>query len=260
MNYGLYLSASGTLTNLARMDVISNNLANAQTPGFRADQYVSQARLPERLEDPGLAAMAEADPQMLLERLGGGVLMGRPRLSSAQGPIETTGRDLDLAVKGDGFFTVSAPGADGKSTTRYTRDGRFTIDAEGHVVTSVGGHKLLDDQQRAIRVERGQPVTIQPDGRIMQGAGEVGRIALADPDLELLIKLGDSLHAYDAPKPPPASSATLISGALEGSGVDPIAALTDMMETSRNVNTNTRLMQYHDKLMELAVNRLGRIV
>jgi flagellar basal-body rod protein FlgF len=191
--------------------------------------------------------------------LGGGVLVGKSRLSREQGPIEVTGRDLDAAIQGDGFFTVSARGAGNEQVTRYTRDGRFTLDGEGNLITVNGGHRVLDDQRRPIQLQRDMPVTIDSTGHIAQDGTYVARLGVVAPNLDSLMKAGEGLYLTEEKGTPAAAKGQVISGAVEGSGVDPVTTLTEMMETSRNVNSNTRLMQYHDQLMDQAINRFGRI-
>jgi flagellar basal-body rod protein FlgF len=258
MNYGLYLSASGSLTSLARMDVLSNNLANAQTAGFRPSKFSAMHRLPERLEDPEVAAAVRADPQLLLEQLGGGVLSAPVRLDDRQGPIETTGNALDLAVHGDGYFSVRA--LEGRSAvTRFTRDGRFVREASGRLVTATGGHPVLDRQGKPINLPGSGPVQVDREGRVVQDGAVVAQFGLSGFDADDLIPTEGGLLAPAANVSARAAGGEIISGAIEGSGVDPVVALTEMMETSRTLTANTKLMQFHDQLMNQAINRLGRV-
>ena len=134
MNYGLYLAAGGTMTSMHRLEVAANNLANANTTGFKPDLAVSQARLPARLND---AAMA-APPRELLEQLGGGHWLGASRFDLSQGPLEATDNALDVAIDGEGFFVVAS---DGQSQALLTRDGRFTLNDRGELVSSASGRE-----------------------------------------------------------------------------------------------------------------------
>src|ERR1043165_5413396 len=121
MNYGLYLSATGVLTNSHRQDVIANNLANSETVGFKRNLALFQQRRTEA-DSQGAAGLSDqTDP--LLEKIGGGLLLSPTYVDHSQGTLEQTGQNLDVAIHGDGFFAVQ----DGKQT-RLTRDGRFLVD------------------------------------------------------------------------------------------------------------------------------------
>src|SRR5690606_21363941 len=139
MDYGLYLSAAGVLTNMHRTDVHANNLANVATTGFKPDFAVIRQRLPERLEDN----IADVPAHELLERLGGGVLVDPTRSDFTQGRLETSDQPLDLALQGDGFFVVDSGRGEDDERLRLSRDGRFTIDARGTLVRSTDGLPVL---------------------------------------------------------------------------------------------------------------------
>jgi len=129
--YGLYLSATGVLTNSYRQDVIANNLANAQTVGFKRSLALFQQRRTEAQSPDAADLSDQTDP--LLEHIGGGLLLAPTAIDHSQGTLEQTGQNLDLAIHGDGFFAVQ----DGKQT-RLTRDGRFLVDSDGHLILGDG--------------------------------------------------------------------------------------------------------------------------
>src|SRR5690606_7809628 len=144
--YGLYLSASGVLTNLYRQDVFANNLANSETVGFKPDSPSIRQRDPEAIEDNlGLGVS-----QRLRDKLGRGVPAGPQGIRFTPGPMRQTGNPFDAALDDDtSFFAVdTAEGA------RYTRDGRFTLNGEGTLVTQNG--------QPVVGVG-GQPIVVPGD-------------------------------------------------------------------------------------------------
>ncbi len=259
MNYGLYLSAAGALTNLTRMDAIANNLANVETNGFRPTTFAFAQRRPERLEDPAVAAMLQADPQTMLEKLGGGTLAARMTIDDRPGPVKTTGNPLDVAIDGDGYLAVRV--TQGRTTTtRYTRDGRLTIDSQKRLATVSGGHAVLDDSGRPITLTGTGDIEIGSDGRIRQNGQDVARLGLQGFDaISLKPADGNTLATEPGARSRPATG-RFIAGAVEGSGVDPVTALSTLMSTSRSFQANVRMMQYHDELMDQAINRLGRVV
>jgi flagellar basal body rod protein FlgG len=257
MNYGLYLSATGVLTNLHRMDVLANNLANVNTAGFKPDAVITRQRLPARLEGP-----ANADPQWMLERLGGGQLLEPTRTIHAQGRLIETGNELDVAIDGDGFLVVSGDASSGGGRTLLTRDGRLTINSAGELVQASTGRRVLEASGRPIQLATDQPASIRSSGEIEQGGEVVGAIRLVDvPDSRSLRKVGDNLYRPDdasARRLAPARG-SLVQGAIEGSAVDPIITLNAMLSATRGAEANTKLMQYADNLMGQAINTLGRV-
>jgi len=262
MNYGLYLSATGVLTSLHRMDVLANNLANVNTTGFKPDAVVTRQRLPERLESSALA-----DPQRLLERLGGGQLLQPTRTIHAQGQIIETGNDLDVAIDGDGWLVVTGDsGGDasgGAPSLLLTRDGRFSLNAAGELTQASTGRRVLDAASQPIRLSTGSPVTIRADGEIEQAGAIAGALRLVDvPDRAALRKVGDNLFrlpAVNASGAVRAASSRVVQRAVEGSAVDPIVTLNAMILATRGAEANTTLMQYADNLMGQAINTLGRV-
>ena len=132
MNYGLYLSAMGVLANSQRQDVIANNLANAETVGFKKDL----ALFKEQRTEAQLRGRAHQSND-LLEPLGGGLVPSGTTLDLSQGPIENTSNPLDVAIVGDGYFAVR-----NGENLMLTRAGRFQVDRNGVLATDAG-HPVL---------------------------------------------------------------------------------------------------------------------
>ncbi len=260
MNYGLYLSASGVLTNLYRQDVFANNLANAQTAGFKRDLASLMQRSPEVTEDE-LGMDLRSD---LLDKLGGGALAGPQRIGFDQGPLRTTDRPLDIALEGEGFFTVALRNpSTGRSEIRLTRDGSFSLNTQGTLVTASGGRPVLDDRDQPIQLRTDVPVQVSQTGDIVQGDEIVARLGIAMVDRTRLTKQGENLFAWTGSDPrtsrqtPPQ---TLVrQGFSEMSNVDPVRALLDVVNATKAVSSNGNLIRYHDLLMDRAVNTLGRV-
>ena len=245
MNYGLWMSAAGLSTEGHRQDVISNNIANAETTGFKADYTFTRERPIARTE-----LGADVPAQELLERLGGGVLVDRTWTDFAQGDLRPTGAPLDLALDGEGFFVVRD--ADGEA---FTRDGRFTRSHHGELV-DVDGRPVMSDRDRPIRLPEGQ-VVIDDRGGVSVDGDEIATIRLAAPATSTLRKVGDNLFKSSSAEVPNATAVSVRQGSVEGSGVDAIGSLTDLIEAGRNVQAAARFIDFHDRMMELAVTRIG---
>jgi len=258
MNYGLYLSASGVLTNLYRQDVYANNLANVETNGFKVDMPTLRQRKPEALEDP-------ASPELrnrMLEQLGGGVLVGQQRIKFEAAPIQPTGNLLDAAlIDDDTFFQVEFQGANGQAETRFTRDGRFTRNADGALVTVTGGRRVLDETGNPIFVAGDGKAEITHQGQVTVGGEPVAQLGVVRlADTSALIKQGQNLfHNAGKSSVEQAEQYTIRPGYLEASGADPIKSLMQVTQATKAVTSNGNMIRYHDNLMDRAVNTLGRV-
>jgi flagellar basal-body rod protein FlgG len=250
MIYGLYLSAAGLQANAYQMDVIANNLANADTTGFKHDLAVMSERRVAAEEGEGLGRR-----HRLLDRLSGGTFVAPTYTAFSQGSLEDTGRALDLAVDGEGFFQVLDGGE-----LRYTRDGRFTVNEQGRVVT-VAGRTLLGANGRPIVLDResSAPITVSSEGIVRQGPDEVGRLALVTfGDLQGLTKSGAGLFRANGQVPRPAGG-RIISGHVEKSTVDPVAGLAQMIQVQRAYQMNATMISLQDGMLGQAVNDLGKV-
>lgn len=255
MNYGLYISASGMIAGLHRQDVWANNLANLDTAGFKADYAAARQRDVARVED----RLGHLPSDALMERLGAGVLAHPTRTSFVQGSLIATGRNLDVGIEGEGFLAVSTGAGGSEDSVRFTRDGRLTLDPDGRLVMAGTGHPVLDDQDRPIRVRTDMPLSIAHDGTVEQGGRSVARIALVGfDDTSALRKSGSGLFAADMPARRPATGG-LRAGHLEDSAVNEIEALMRVTAAASAAQLNAGMIQYHDRLMERAINTLGRV-
>jgi flagellar basal-body rod protein FlgF len=252
MNYGLYLSASGAKAQMDRLDVIANNLANVRTTGFKRDLVNMQARRNAALEDPRMAMYSLP----VLRDQGGGVLALGGGVNLTQGVFEDSSNSTDLALSGKGFFTVG--GDNGERL--LTRDGRFLVDVAGHLVTVVGNRPVLDSSGEAITVTAGLPVAVGTDGQVSQGEGGTGvKLGLVDvADSRHLVKLGGNVMRALGDVTEVPVDTQVMQFKLEGSGVDEMAELINMMEGQRAFEANARMMTFQDQAMgQLAT--VGRV-
>jgi len=249
MNYGLYLSAMGVLANSQRQDVIANNLANAETVGFKKDLALFQEQRTE--------AQIHGHRQQsndLLEPLGGGLVPSGTTLDLSQGPIENTSNPLDVAILGDGYFAVR-----NGENLMLTRAGRFQVDRNG-VLATEAGHPVLSDKMSSISIAPGA-VNIGKDGIITQNAQTVGRLGVFSvPDPKLLAKRGANLMSYpDIERSLKASDAQLHNEALEQSNSEPTTELAALMDAQRQLEANANMIRYQDQMLSRLVNDVAKI-
>lgn len=256
MNYGMHISASGMAANMARQDVLSNNLANASTVGFKPDVLSIRQRDPARVED----RLMSLPSNELLERLGAGVMPMATSVDLTQGALEMTGSELDVGLEGTGFLVVRAgPGAEG---LRVTRDGRLATASDGTLVTANEGLTVLGEGGQPIRVDRRVAMRIDADGVIRQDGEEVGRLQVSDAaNPRRLVKAGANLlrAAEGSGLELAPSGARVRQGHVEGSATNAIDTMMKITDASRAVQANSRIIGIIDDLMDAAVNRLGRV-
>lgn len=252
---GLYTGASGMLSEMNKTDVISNNLANVNTTGFKKDRAVFRA-FPEmdiqRIDDPIRSGINRlVDPRPFIGAMGTGVMTDEVNTDFSQGPIKTTSNPLDIALSGEGFFAVQTP-----QGVRYTRDGSFTTDMNSFLITKEGYYVL--GQNGSIQLNGESDITINRRGEIFAGGEMIDRLQIVDfQDKGVLEKQGDNLYMTNAQGIP--SAAEVIQGALEGSNVNTISEMVDLITTSRAYEASQKVITTHDELLGKAVNEIAAI-
>lgn len=244
MDNAIYVGLTRQMVLRREMDIIANNIANQDTNGFKVESLMQKT-------DPGAPAATLGGPKPVKFVAADGVAR-----DFGQGALVKTGATFDMAIDGQGFFQIQTAGG-----PRFTRDGRFTIDANGKLVTQ-GGQSVLDDGGGEIVIDpqKGE-VTIGPDGSMSQGnerVGKVGVFTFASPSV--LQKAGDNLFKNGSNQQPTKAEAAVVrQGFLESSNVKPVLEITRMVEVSRAYEQASRIMDSAADLSRRAVDRLGRV-
>jgi len=252
MIYGLWQSAAGLQAQEYRQAIIANNLANAETPGFKADRIAFQERLNAASARSDLSARHPA-----LEAMTGGVFETPVYTDFSQGGLIPSNSSLDVAVDGSGFLTVQS-----RDGLRYTRDGRLMVDSTGRLVHAATGDAVLGADGQPIVLEPGstEPIHIDETGQVRQGRQGAGQLALVDfADHQQLQKVGGNVYAADAGAQRVEAHGLIKQSAYEASGVEPITTLVEMIETTRAYEANARLISLQDESLGRAVSELGRV-
>lgn len=269
---GLYTAASGMVTEMTRTDVISNNVANVNTTGYKKDETISrefEEMVLRRINDNENApeiARASKDAQLLFERgfiggqaapvvgdLGRGSLVDEIATIHEQGAYKQTGNTYDLSIQGRGYFVIETPQGD-----RYTRNGAFMRSADGMLVTT-DGFRVLGQNGRPIYIPEGQSVTIGAQGLINVDGEEAGTVALVDfADRRALLKTGNNLFTPQEGQAPQAAVGSIEQGALEMSNVNVVSEMVNLISAYRAYEANSKAVTTQDSLLEKAVNEVGR--
>lgn len=253
MLYGIYQSAAGIVTSSYRQDVIANNLANAETTGFKRDLALFRERRTAARER-GLGPSA-SNPT--LEGLTGGMLALPTRVDASQGELEPTGRNLDCAIVGDGYFMVRGSAGD----DHLTRNGGFLTDNQGALVLGDGsGRRVLDEARNPIVVDPRRSVAVDKDGLVTQDGQPVARLGVFTvPDPDRLTKRGGTLLDYPDMAQARAIPGLVRSTFLERSNVDPATELTQLMAAQRELEANANMIRYQDQTLARLVNDVAKI-
>jgi flagellar basal-body rod protein FlgF len=244
MDNALYVGLSRQLVLRREMDIVANNVANADTTGFKVESLLEKT-------EPSAPAMTLQGPRPVKFVGEDGVLR-----DFGQGGLRRTDAPLDVAVEGQGFFQVNTPNG-----PRYTRDGRFRLDDNGHLVTA-DGLGVADDGGGEISIDPQKgSITIAEDGTVSQGTERVAKLGVVKFDaVGALQKVGDNLYKNTSNQQPQATTdAKIRQGMLESSNVQPIVEITRMIEVSRAYEQMARIMDSESELSKSAVARLGKV-
>jgi flagellar basal-body rod protein FlgF len=227
MDLGLYIAATGMVAEQARQDQLSNDLANASTPGFKPDESPQH--------NFGAMLLANTRDGQTIGSVSTGVQLGGTYTDMTPAPVLDTGQPLDFAIQGKGFFAVQT--AQG---IRYTRDGQFTTSAQGDLVDGFG-NRVLD--------QSGAPIHVGADGLLPASA-------LGVFDVPSATKQGENLFSGTASG---RAGATVRQGALEESGVSPATAMVDMITSLRTFQSGQQAIQAIDQTLHEASTQVGSV-
>ncbi|MCM1091636.1 MAG: flagellar hook-basal body protein [Butyrivibrio sp.] len=255
---GLYTAWSGMVNEQNRMDIMTNNLANASTVGFKKEGATSQAFddvLTVKLKDRSVGLTT-------VERTGirnPGVKIGENYTDYGQGSFRDTGNTFDLALSGEGFFAIEFTNKANETTTMYTRAGQFTLNREGYLVTQDGDF-VLDTNNNRIQLDTLKETSIDKTGAIRQDGGVIARIQVADfENYDYLEKYGETYYRPIEGAERTNGTATINSGYLEMANVQIVSEMVNMISITRAYEANQKLIQTYDDSLEIAVTQLGRV-
>ena len=277
---GLYTGASGMIAQMGRIDVLSNNLANVNTPSYKRDTPILKAfpeMLMRRINDDGVRTIPPGsyDLMPVIGKLGTGVEVNEVYTRFTQGAFKQTQNDFDLALEGEGFFSVQTDEGE-----RYTRNGSFLIDKDGFLVTK-DGYKVMGENG-PIQIKKNN-FMVDEDGNIFENSeysndpmrlvsmeeNEWNQTVLLDrlkvvnfPKLRYVKKVGESIYreteysdkAYIIENARP----KVRQGFLEASNVNPVIEMVNLIEVHRNYEANQKIIQAHDAALGKVINEVGR--
>ena len=256
---GLYTAYTGMLNEQYRMDIMANNLANADTTGFKKEGSTSQAydevmavKIKDLTENPNVP-----------KRLGGmslGVKIGETYTDFSQGSLRNTDNTYDLAIGSEGFFNIEFTSKSGEVSTKYTRNGEFNLTRDGYMVTKDGDYLLGKDGNRIQISTTAANTVIDSQGNIYQDDALVGSIKITNfTDTDYLTHYGETMwdtkegaEAVDVEYP------NIYQGWLEMSNVSVVKEMVNMITISRQYEANQKFITSYDESLEKSME-LSRI-
>ena len=253
---GIYTSVSSMLTLQARQSVVTNNLANINTTGYKEETLVGKSFEEVELYNKDKYINGKGTLQQL-GSMSFGVRIDETATSFKQGNLVSTDNNTDFALEGDGFFKI----IDENNNTFYTRDGSFKIDTQGYLVTNAGhyvaGINSATGNEEPIYVGN-EKVSLTPDNNIVINGVNLYKFKVVDFDnYDNLVKVGENLYSgegsYDA------NGFNIKQGYLEGSNVDYINSTALLMETVNEFEANQKVIQTIDSMLSKIANEVGSV-
>lgn len=256
----LYTAWTGLRNEEKRMDVVSNNMANADTTGFKKIDATAQSfdrQLAVKINDQTVGTDT-------ITGIGGvalGVKIGETYFDMSQGSFRQTDDMYNFALSGNGFFTISTTNKAGQESIRYTRDGDFTVTKEGYLQTKDGDYVLGDGGNR-IQIPGANTVKISVNelGEIYVGNDYISTLQLVDfESYDALSSYGENMYEPVEGAVMRDADATVTQGFLEMSNVNVVTEMVDLIAISRAYETNQKMVQTVDGTLQKAANEIGKL-
>ena len=258
---GLYTAWTGMVNEQKRLDVISNNMANADTTGYKKQNVTSQSFDDEfavRINDNN----RDTTTKYGIGNMNLGVKIGETYYDFSQGSLRETGNTYDLALSGDGFFTIQTTNKQGETSIRYTRDGSFTVNTDGYLVTKDGDY-VLDTNGERIQIpgaQTAQNVAIDANGNITVDGQQIATLGIAAfENPQALLAYGENMYEATDAAGLQASTAAVNQGYLEMSNTNVIEEMVDMITITRAYEAGQKMIQTVDSTLQKAVNEIGKV-
>lgn len=263
---GLYTAHMGMINQQKRLDVLTNNLANADTTAYKKEGTTARSfydTLAIKIKDS-----SDYNLPMPIGDITYGVTMGQTYDDFSQGSFNVTDDKYDVALKGDGFFAISYTDKEGNNSMKLSRDGSFAVNTDGYLVTEDGDYVLNQNgamnsdsgQGNYIQIDPNVDFTITSDGSIFQNGAVVGQIGIVNvEDYNYLERFGENMYTLVDGGNIIDSDAVAVQGSLEMSNVNIVSEMVDMINVSRAYESNQKIIQSIDGTLDKAVNSVGRV-
>ena len=263
---GLYTAHTGMVNEMKRLDILANNLANADTTAYKKEGTTSRT-----FADEMSLRIKDSSNMGIPKKLGDityGVHLGQVYTDYSTGNFKVTDNTTDFAIEGNGFFAVAFTDKQGNTSVKYTRDGAFTVNKEGYLVTKDGDYVLNatgamngdPGQNNYIRLDPNAAITVNKLGYVMQNNQIVGTIGMVDVDnYDYLEKYGENLYNLLPGGNRIATDANIGQGTLETSNVNVVNEMVNMITIQRAYEAGQKVITSIDGTLDRAVNNVGKV-
>lgn len=263
---GLYTAYMGMVTEQRRLDVLTNNLANASTTGYKKEGTTSTTFAEEyaiKIKDSSNFGLHKNLGQIYM-----GAHLGQVYTDWQNGSLKVTDQPTDLAIGGQGFFAVSYTDKAGNTSMKLTRDGSFTLNAQGYLVTNDGDFVLNrtgamnadPNQQNYVQINPNLPFTVDEAGFVMQNDQIVAQIGLVDVDnYDYIAKFGENLYDVLEGGNLTDAEGTIIQGTLETSNVNVVNEMVNMITIQRAYEAGQKVITSIDDTLQIAATQIGKV-
>lgn len=252
---GLYTAFTGMTAQQRKMDIVSNNLANVSTTGFKKDGVALgtfKEVLAVKVNDP------EKPGQEFIGNMASGTEFEKVYTSFEQGGFKQTDNPYDIALDGKGMITIGAPGKDGELEEFYTRDGSFSLNKNGEVVTKSGNYVL--GQNGKITIAPNGDFVVNHKGEVYSKGELVDTLKLTEfEDYETLRKNGGNLYKTTSESVAVEFNGRVSQGFVENSNVNSVNEMVEMISIMRSYEANQKVLTTYDTTLEKTVNNVGRV-
>ena len=253
----LYTAYTGMYNEQKRMDILTNNLANVTTAGFKMESTASQSF--DRVLGIKMRDASEAFNDHSIGTMSLGVKIGAVYTDFDQGSLRQTSGTYDLALSGKGFFNVRVVNQAGVESTKYTRDGNFRINRDGSVTDAYGNELLAEGGPLVVPVDA-DTVFIDRDGSVFADGQLVDRVLVTDfENYDYIRKFGDNFYEVVDGATEVETEATVLQGYIEQSNVSSVREMVNLISISRHYQANQKLIQSTDTILEHAANEVGKV-
>jgi flagellar basal-body rod protein FlgG len=262
---GLYIAGAGMITETKRTDTLANNLANANTTGFKRDEAISREFEPmliKRINDginkndvTSFKQFHVGNQLPEVGTLGLGSRIDEIATEHTQGAFETTGNPLDLAISGEGYFAIQT--ANG---VRYTRDGNFYKSANGQIQT-VNGQTVLGTNGQGITIPQDAvQIMVGSKGEVYADDQQIGQLQLVQFDnRRAVLKQGDNLYFPQEGAQPQPATGEVQQGLLERSNTNVVSEMVELINNHRLYEAGAKAVTTQDSMLEKSVGEVGRL-
>lgn len=254
---GLYTAYTGMVNQQKRLDVLTNNLANSATTGFKKEGTVSQS-----FDHMYAVKIKDSSEAYLNRRIGAvslGAKIGEVYTDFGQGAFQVTDNTFDFGLDGEGFFGISFTNKAGETSIKYTRDGAFTLREDGYLVTKDGDF-VLNAQGNPIQLSTTATIKVNTLGDIYADDVLVDRLGVFDfEDYNYLEKYGENMLQPVEGAVMKEAEGRVRQGYLEASNVNVISEMVEMINITRAYETNQKMIQTIDQTLDKTVNQVGKV-